>query len=231
MCKAFSKCKKVRWEYVPDSLLCILSLSFWMQNSDDAALNICSLHSLFSLSSLYLPKNAHEDRMLLVFLKTMPFRTPWPNSVFFAVMLISLTLRDNLSVCSAYFTTKSVMLCKTAIMFFSVCVCRVRCPPVRPGSKKVFMSLSTSSLFLWCFELMKIASEKTRREEKRQEIQEDASRVYVALCHLISEATQSYCLFLKLSARTREPSMVPFLWGPRLKRLPPKKQHWRPNCE
>lgn len=38
-----------------------------------------------------------------------------------------------------------------------------------------------------------------------------------------------YCCFLKLSARMREPSMVPFLWDLRLPPPlpPPKRQPWR----
>lgn len=138
--------------------------------------------------------------------------------------------------CSAYFTAKKCdALQSSAITFLCACAASFVHPPsVRPDKKSFYVFVLLR--MLWCFELMKIAclsKKDTRRGKARGK---DASRVYVALCHLISEAAEagwSYCalLFLKLSARTREPSMVPFLWGPRLKRLPPKKQHWRPNCE
>ena len=118
--------------------------------------------------------------------------------------------------------------------YFFVCVCCVLRPSsFSPSGQKKFLCLCplTNVVMLWVDEDSLSFQKDTRRGKARGK---DASRVYVALCHLISEAEAgSYCalLFLKLSARTREPSMVPFLWGPRLKRLPPKKQHWRPNCE
>ena len=40
-------------------------------------------------------------------------------------------------------------------------------------------------------------------------------------------STSASIRFVKLSARMREPSMVPFHWDPRLLQ-PPKKQPWRP---
>ena len=40
-------------------------------------------------------------------------------------------------------------------------------------------------------------------------------------------STSASIRFVKLSARMREPSMVPFHWDPRLQQ-PPKKQPWRP---
>ena len=134
--------------------------------------------------------------------------------------------------CSAYFTAKKCdALQSSAITFLCACAASFVHPPsVRPDKKK-FLCLCPplpNVVILWVDE---DSLSCPKRHERRGK---DASRVYVALCHLISEAEAgSYCalLFLKLSARTREPSMVPFLWGPRLKRLPPKKQHWRPNCE
>ena len=138
--------------------------------------------------------------------------------------------------CSAYFTAKKCdALQSSAITFLCACAASFVHPPsVRPDKKK-FLCLCplTNVVMLWVDEDSLSFQKDTRRGKARGK---DASRVYVALCHLISEAAEagwSYCalLFLKLAARTREPSMVPFLWGPRLKRLPPKKQHWRPNCE
>ena len=189
-----------------------------------------------SLSSILFPqKNAHKN--------ATGFETKrehWYHlGLVFCSMLLSFIccyygITSVFKAMQCLFYCKKVWCSAKLRYYFFVCVCCVlHCPPhpsVRPDKKK-FLCLCPplpNVVILWVDE---DSLSCPKRHERRGK---DASRVYVALCHLISEAEAgSYCalLFLKLSARTREPSMVPFLWGPRLKRLPPKKQHWRPNCE
>ena len=125
----------------------------------------------FFISSLFIvsffpQKNAHKDLMLLVI---KPFRT-----LFFVCFIA----HDYYEITSLYAVlisqlAKKKVWCsaKRLLLFFvCLCVCCVRCPPnsVRPGSKKVFMSLSL--LLLWCFELMKMFP-TTRRGRRFRRMQ------------------------------------------------------------
>ena len=152
-----------------------------MQNSDDTAyLEIfffffCTLFSLYlpSIPILSPPKNAHEDRMLLV-LKIWEHYGHLGQRFLLNALIYLLLLRNNLCVSAmqCLFYCKKVWCSAKLRYYFFVCVCCVLRPSsFSPSGQKKSFYVFVLLRMLWCFELMKIAclSKKTREEEKQEE--------------------------------------------------------------